>query len=182
MVFERSNSIWQLDRNNPDDPEPVLDPQVGIEPVGYFARNYESGDIVFWSRFGYSIALAHEEKPDYFFVTGHAVPATPLMIPGTGFFSFVHRQTNEQVWIKALDPETAAVRPFTPIGGSNANYTWAPDGSILQIEGAKLFRWRDNGEGWQEISDLADHGIASANRIDVSPDGERIAIVGQPAE
>lgn len=182
MVFERSNSIWQLSRETPDEPEKVLQPGVAIEPVGYFARNHDSGEIVFWSRFGFSIALAHDAKPDYFFVTGHAVPATPHLIPGTNLFSFVHRQTNEQVWIKALDPVTAAVRPITPIVGTNANYTWAPDGSILQIEDGVLHRWRDNGEGWQEISDLTVHGLADANRIDVSPDGKRIAIVGLPSD
>ena len=32
------------------------------------------------------------------------------------------------------------------------------------------------------IADLADFGIASANRIAVSPDGKRIAVVGIPAE
>lgn len=182
MVFERNQSIWHLDRSAPDAPSWSLETAGIDEPVGYFARNYETGDILFWSRYGFSVALTHASKPGYHFISGHALPATPHVIPGTNHFSFVHRQTNEEVWIKAFDPETRAVRPLTRIVGTNANYTWAPDGSILQIEGTDIYRWQEGGDGWTEISDLSNHGIASANRIAVSPDGQRIAVVGIPAD
>ncbi len=182
MVFERSNSIWHLERSSPDAPQPTLAPAGIIEPVGYFARNHESGEIFFWSRFGFSVALTQADGPGYHFITGHAVPSTPHLIPGSREFSFVHRQTNEQVWIKAFDPETRAIRPLTPLVGTNANYTWTPDGSILQIEGTGLYRWHAESDGWEMISDLADHGMASAYRIAASPDGRRIAVVGLPAE
>ena len=182
MVFERSNSIWQLDRSKPDEPVWALEAAGVPEPAGYFARNHATGEILYWSRYGFNVALTHAEKPAYHFITGHAVPSTPHVIPGTSHFSFVHRQTNEQVWIKAFDPEDKSVRPLTPIVGSNANYTWTPDGAILQIEDTEVFRWRENGEGWDKIANLSDHGIATAARIAVSPDGTRIAIVGLPAE
>lgn len=182
MVFERSNSIWQVERSDPDAPRWTLEAAGVSEPVGYFARNWETDDVFYWSRYGFNVALTSADEPAYHFISGHAVPATPHLIPGTSEFSFVHRQTNEQVWIKAFDPQTKAVRPLTPIVGTNANYTWAPDGSILQIEGTVLHRWREGDDGWEQVSDLADHGIQSANRIAVSPDGKRIAIVGLPAE
>ena len=149
MVYERNNSIWHVDRDAAVAPVWTLKNAGVEEPVGYFARNHETGDILFWSRYGYSVSLTHSEKPALHFVTGHAVPATPHVIPGTNYFSFVHRQDNEEVWIKSLDPETRAVRPLTPIVGSNANYTWTPDGSILQIEGAVLYRWRKGDADWQ---------------------------------
>ncbi|NQX96137.1 MAG: PD40 domain-containing protein, partial [Erythrobacter sp.] len=181
FVFERSNSIWEVDRDAPEAPKWSLE-NTGIpEPVGYFARNYETGDILYWSRFGFSVALTNSREPIYHFISGHAVPSTPHVIPGTNEFSFVHRQTNTQTWIKAFDPATKAIRPLTPIVGSNANYTWTPDGAILQIEGTEVFRWRE-GASWEKISDLADHGVASAARIAISPDGTKIAAVGVPAE
>jgi hypothetical protein len=182
MVFERNFSIWHFNRSIAHAPAWLLETAKIEEPVGYFARNYETGDILFWSRYGFSLSLTHSDKPGHHFITGHAVPAAPHVIPGTNHFSFVHRQTNEQVWIKALDPETKAVRPLTQIVGSNANYTWTLDGSILQIEGTALFRWHEDSDGWMKISDLSDHGLASANRIAVSPDGKRMAVVGIPAE
>lgn len=182
MVFERNRSIWVLDRAKPDEPKWLLEASGVDEPVGYFARNHETGDVLFWSRYGFNVALTSADKPAYHFVTGHAVPSTPHLVPGTTHFSFVHRQTNEQLWIKALDPETAAVRPITPIVGSNANYTWAPDGAILQIEDDTLHRWKEGGKGWAVIGDIGDFGITNANRIAVSPDGKRIAVVGLPTE
>lgn len=182
MVSERNQSVWHLDRGAADKPIWTLEAEGIGEPVGYFARNHATGDILYWSRFGFNVALTHAEKPVYHFISGHAVPATPHVIPGTDRFSFVHRQTNEEVWIKEFDPKTRAIRPLTAIVGTNANYTWAPDGSILQIEGTRLYRWREGGKGWDEISDLADHGLASANRIAVSPDGKRIAVVGLPKD
>ncbi|MXO89625.1 TolB family protein [Pontixanthobacter aquaemixtae] len=180
MVFERNNSIWHIDRNLPDVPQWSLEAAGVTEPVGYFAHNFATGDLLYWSRYGFNVALTHADKPAYHFISGHAVPATPHVIPGSNEISFVHRQTNEQVWIKAFDPKTKAIRPLTPIVGTNANYTWAPDGAILQIEDGKVHRWREGGEGWEVIGDLADHGIESANRIAVSPDGKRIAVVGLP--
>lgn len=182
MVFERNNSIWESGVDTASSPAWLLEASGVSEPVGYFARNWETGHVFYWSRYGFNVAITHANEPSYQFISGHAVPATPHLIPGTGEFSFVHRQTNEQVWIKAFDPETRAIRPLTPIAGTNANYTWAPDGSILQIEGTALYRWREGGKGWERIADLGDHGIESANRIAVSPDGRRIAIVGQPAD
>ena len=183
VVYELSNSIWDFDRSAPDAPQWVLESGPIPEPVGYFARNYATGDVIYWSRYGFNIALTHADRPAYHFVTGHAVPSTPHLIPGTGRFSFVHRQTNEQVWIKDVDPATRAVRPLTPIVGTNANYTWTPDGAILQIEDGKLYIWReDDGTGWQQISDLAAHGVTGAARISVSPNGAYVAIVGLPAE
>ena len=182
MVFERNNSIWQIDRSAPDAPTWALEAAGVTEPVGYFAHDYATGDILYWSRYGFNVALTSDREPAYHFISGHAVPATPHVIPGSDQISFVHRQTNEEVWIKAFDPETSAVRPLTPLVGTNANYTWTPDGAILQIEGDKVYRWREGGEGWQVIGDLAEFGITSANRIAVSPDWKRIAVVGLAIE
>ena len=182
VVSERNRSIWQFDRSAPDQASWALEAAGVDEPVGYFARNYATGDILFWSRYGFNVTLTSASEAGAFFITGHAAPATPHLIPGSNEFSFVHRQTNGQVWIKALDPETKAVRPLTPFVGLNANYTWTPDGAILQIEEGTVFRWREGQEGWDSVADLSDHGVADANRIAVSPDGKRVAVVGVPAK
>ena len=102
------------------------------------------------------------------------------MIPGTKFFSFLHRQGNGQVWIKELNPETLAVRPVTPVIGNNTHYGWAPDGSIVMMEGTVLHRWAPDAEGWQKVADLGAQGLASATRVAVSPDGKKLAVVGVP--
>ncbi len=178
-----NQSIWQLNRDAPDKPEWVLRSQPEREPVGYYSWNHETGHMLFWSRYGFNIRLVHESKQLSHYVTGDAVPTTPQIIPGTQNFSFVHRQGNGEVWIKELNPTTKAIRPLTPVAGSNSHYGWAPDGSILMIEDAKLHRWKpDSKKGWQEIAQLNKQGIESATRLNVSPDGKRLAIVGVPVK
>jgi len=180
FVFERNNSIWHANRGDENNPSWSLETAGVEEPVGYFARNYKTGDVLFWSRYGYNVTLTNAGKQAYHYVAGNAVPATPYIIPGTDNFSFIHRQANGTVWIKELNPETKAVRPLTPIVGTNANYTWAPDGSVIQIEGTGVYRWREDAEtGWIQIADLPKLGINNANRVAVSPNGKKIAIVGQ---
>jgi len=181
FVSNRKNSIFLADRKNADKPEWALKASGITEPVGYYSWNHKTGYILYWSQYGSNVTLTHASEPEYHYVSGDAVPSTPHIIPGTDNFSFVHRQGNSQVWIKEFNPETKAVRPLTPIVGHNANYAWAPDGSILMIEDAALHRWVPESEsGWDEVSDLSEHGIESANRVAISPDGSKLAIVGLP--
>jgi len=183
FVTDRSNSIYFAGRDNANAPEWALKASGITEPVGYFAWNHNTGDILYWSQYGANVTLTHAERPEYHYVSGDAVPSTPHIIPGTDEFSFVHRQGNSQVWIKALNPDTKAVRPLTPIVGHNANYSWTPDGAILMIEGTVLHRWTEDSEtGWEEVSDLSAHGLKSANRVAISPDASRLAIVGLPQD
>ena len=57
---------------------------------------------------------------------------------------------------------------------------WAPDGSIVMMEGTVLHRWAPDAEGWQKVADLGVQGLASATRVAVSPDGKKLAVVGVP--
>lgn len=181
FVFERNNSVWHAKRGEENSPTWSFETAGIIEPVGYFVRNHDTDDILYWSRFGFNISLTNASTQKYHYITGDALPIKPFIIPGTDKFSFIHRQGNSSVWIKELDPKTLAVRPLTPIVGNNANYTWTPDGSIIQIEGSGVFRWTEgSGEGWEKIDELGKHGVKNANRIAISPDGKKIAIVGQP--
>ena len=181
-VFERNLSVWTVNRADTANPNWTFEAANIEEPVGYFAHNFKTGDIIYWSRYGFNVALTHESKSEYHYISGNALPATPHVIPGTDTFSFVHRQGNDQIWIKSFDPKSKAITPLTPVVGTNINYTWAPDGAILQIEGTGVHRWTKDTGKWARISDLSGHGLASANRIAVSPDGKRIAIVGLPSE
>ncbi|MFT5611615.1 MAG: Tol biopolymer transport system component [Arenicella sp.] len=183
FVTDRSNSIWYASRDELDNPKWVFAENPIHEPIGYFSWNHATGDILYWSQYGFSLTLAHESKTDVHYVSGNAIPSTPHIIPGTNRFSFVHRQANGDAWIKELDPISKAIRPLTPIVGSNANYTWAPDRSIVMIEGHTLYRWQETGSAiWEKISDLTSQGILSASRVAISPNGKRMAIVGLPVE
>ncbi len=180
FVSDRSSSIWHAGRDDMNNPKVAQTAFNNTEPIGYFAWNHATGDILYWSQFGFSISLVHESEAKYHFVTGHAVPSTPHVIPNTNKFSFVHRQTNEQVWIKELDPDSKAIRPLVPLLGSNANYVWSEDGKIVLIENNSLHIYDPNtDQGWEQLADFADFGISQAYRLAISD--RHLAVVGQVA-
>lgn len=182
FVSDRSSSIWHGTRDDIDNPK-LAQANSNSEPIGYYAWNHQTGDILYWSQYGFSVKLVHESSQAYHFISGHAMPSTPHVIPDTDKFSFVHRQTNSQDWIKEFDPKTKAIRPLTPVVGANHNYVWTADGSILMIESDRLYRWvADLEKGWLEVADLTEFGIVSANRLAISPNGKKLAVVGLPAD
>ena len=178
-----NQSLWHIGRSDPAVQTWTLKDQPEREPVGYYSWNHETGYIAFWSRYGYSIRLVHESKKLSHYITGHAVPTTPWIIPGTNLFSFVHRQANGEFWIKELNPETRSVRPLVAIDGSNHHYNWMPDGSILRIQETVLYRWKEKEtDSWEKVVDIRKAGIESATRLAVSPNGKWLAVVGVASE
>lgn len=185
-----NQSIWHITRDDKT-PKWTLGHLSEREPIGYYSWSHKTGNILFWSRYGFNVKLAHESDPIVHYVSGDAVPTSPQMIPGSPHFSFLHRQGNGAVWIKELNSETRAVRPLTTVVGKNTHYGWMPDRSILMMEGTKLNRWAaesntNGGSGkaskWTEVADLSAHGVSSATRVNVSPDGKWLAVVGIPAK
>lgn len=181
FVSDRNASIWVGERGTIDKPKWLLAHTDNREPIGYYAWNHSTGDILYWSQYGFSISLTHESEQTLHYLSGNAVPSTPQIIPNTNHFSFVHRQSNGQLWIKAINPKTRAITPITPTVGNNANYTWAPDGSILMIEQNVLYR-NKLGESpqWYSVANLDKAGIAGGYRLAISPNSRKLAIVGLP--
>lgn len=183
FVSDRNGGVWFGERETINTPRWTLKGSDNREPIGYFAWNHGTGDFFYWSRYGFSMALVNTNSDSYHFVSGNTPPSTPHIIPGTNNFSFVHRQMNEQVWIKSLDPTTKAIKPIVPVMGPNYNYTWSPDGQILMIQNAVLFQFQPGkSKQWEKVADLTTFNIANANRLAVSPNGKYLAVVGQGAD
>ncbi|MFK7831347.1 MAG: TolB family protein [Congregibacter sp.] len=177
-VSDRDGSVWLADRSAIDEPRSLFEGSDNPEAIGYFAWNEDNDDFFYWSRYGYSVVLSNLKSLSHHFVSGHAPPSTPRVIPGTRKFSFVHRQANEQVWIKEFDPETGAVRPLLTLG-ANHNYTWTPAGALLTIQDDVLYRAASGDRlQWAPVADLAALGVRNVNRMAVSPDGKKLAVVG----
>ncbi|MBT0586130.1 TolB family protein [Alteromonas oceanisediminis] len=179
FVSDRNGSVFLGRRNDLNNPVWALADTDNREPIGYFAWDHSNDNFFYWSRYGYSVTLVNQRTGMYHFVAGNTPPSTPHLIPNSDNFSFVHRQLNEQVWIKALDPATKAVRPLVQITGPNMNYAWAPDGTIFMIQNNVLMRIAPSAQNdWQRVADLTTFNIKDAARLAVSPDGEKLAVVG----
>lgn len=176
-----NQSVWKMERDA-ENSDWLLQNQGEREPVGYYSWNHETGFILYWSRYGYCLRLAHEDRGPARYISGNAPPSTPHIIPGSNKFSFLHRQGNQEVWIKELDPETLAVRPLVAMQGSNLNYAWTPAGKVVMADGTRLLYWSPDVDGWQSACDLADFELQGVTRVAVSPNGKSIAIVALPVD
>lgn len=176
-----NQSIWSMDRGDKEHTWLLahLDER---EPVGYYAWNHRTQDLLFWSRYGFSLRLVNTAKKESHYITGNAPPTSPQIIPNSDNFSFVHRQGNSEVWVKELDPRTRAVRPVARISGSNYHYGWTPKGRIVMAQGDKLRCWSGEKDDWSDAADLKELGVRNASRVVISQNGKWIAIVGLPTD
>ncbi len=168
-------TVWQMDRKTGKYSWAIN----SKEPVGYYHLNHKTGDVLFWSRFGWSVSYLNLRLNEARFVMGNALPSTPKAIPGTNDFSFVHRQTNSEVWIKAFDPKDFSVTPVAPVHGTNNDYAWTPNGDILRVEDNILYLWRTGkkNKGWEKIQDLTQKFKGKISRLAISSNGKKIALV-----
>ncbi len=151
------------------------------EPIGYYMFN-QRGEALLWIRYAYVVQLVRPEEAESIFISGHAAPSTPKLVPGTDTFSFVHRQVNGETWIKRLDPATLSVTPVAPLVDPQIYYGWTTEGTLLTARGATLLHWvPDVSSEWKEVADLSPFGLRDITRLMVSPDGSMIAIVAADA-
>jgi hypothetical protein len=120
-------------------------------------------------------------------------------VPGRAAISFLHMLTppagepGAAGWLlKVLDVETGALTDlaappyYVETVGSRevvraAEYhAWLPDGTLITAAGSRLYAWDAGSGGWTVIADVAGDDL-HISRLSVSPDGTRLAFVGQSA-
>jgi len=166
-------TVWQMDRTS----KKLSSALNSKEPVGYYHINHSTGDALFWSRYGWSVQYLNLKKDQGKFISGNAIPSTPKQIPNGSLFSFVHRQTNSEVWIKSFDPSDFSITPIAPIFGTNYDYAWAPNGDLFQVQENDLFRWSSKNRSWQKQQSLRTEFKGKISRMAISPNGKKIALV-----
>ncbi len=102
-------TVWRVERDTSAS-EWALESR---EPIGYYMFN-QRGEALLWLRYAYMLELFRPGQGEPVFVTGHAAPSTPKLVPGTNTFSFVHRQVNGENWVKTLDTATLSITPSRP--------------------------------------------------------------------
>ncbi len=167
-----NQTIWKMDRQTGKSVWAIH----SLEPVGYYAFGHSGDEVLFWSRYGFNVTYLNLNKKTEFFVSGHAIPSSPKLIPNSHEFSFVHRQTNETVWIKTFNPETKSISPILPVNGTNFDYCWTPKGNLLRTEGTVLYLGNII-NGWAKIADFKHFKLHRITRLALSSDGKKLAVV-----
>ncbi len=168
-------TVWKMDRASAEYSWAIN----SKEPVGYYHINHRTGDVLFWSRYGWNVSYLNLKHNEGRFVMGNVLPSTPKQIPSSNKFSFVHRQTNSEVWIKSFDPSDFSITPIAPIFGANKDYAWAPNGDIFRVENNLLYLWKAHKKNnrWKKIQDLTKRFKGKISRLAISPNGKMIALV-----
>lgn len=105
------------------------------------------------------------------------VGLSPQSVPNRRAVSFT-RATDEGTMVEVYDLDLDSTEELAVLPEGSGFHAWTPDGVLLGTAGSRVFAWRE-GE-WQEVVDLADLGL-ELSRLNVSPDGRRLAVVAEPA-
>lgn len=101
-------------------------------------------------------------------------------VPGEDMVSAVHKVSDEEWNIVAFDADGSDPVWLAPALRPSEDFAWTTDGQLIMGRGAKLYiRRPGEGQEWMELADLSAHGIEQISRLAVSPNNDRIAIVGQ---
>jgi hypothetical protein len=99
-----------------------------------------------------------------------------------GQVTFVHKVSTQEWWLTLLDPTTRRMTHLVRMPPRVEDYAWTPNGLVLAGEGSVLKSFDPRGSGgWEVVADLAQFGLAGITRLSVSPRGDAVAVVAQPA-
>lgn len=101
-------------------------------------------------------------------------------IPNSDLISFISKNTDGTSEIKSLNPKTGVIKYIAPTLSGVEDMCWLADGSVIMAKGDVLFKLNPNNKlGWIEIVSLKSYGINNLSRLTVSPNGNKLAIVGE---
>lgn len=155
---------------------PVLD---SLKPIGYHA--WLNPDTVFVFVLGAPATLQRVAlRTQRATVLASDIGRGLFRIPGRHAISYVQRDSAGNT-VRAVDPATGESRALVRLPAGNEFYTWTPDGEILSARGNRLLLWKEGAADWTEVAVFAEPGLQRISRIAVSPNGDRIALVGEEA-
>jgi hypothetical protein len=102
-------------------------------------------------------------------------------IPGQRKISFVHKLSDDEWLINAVDVDTRSITTITPTLPGSEDYAWLSASTIIMGSESTLYRFVEGGE-WEIVAELAEFGVRGITRVAVSVAGSRIAVVGERGE
>lgn len=160
-----------------------MDPEVllpNLDPVGYHAWADPNTLLLFVLGEPSTLRLA-DLRTARVEIVAENVGRSIHKIPTRNAFSFTQRVSDDEAWITELDPNTKETTRLVRTLSGGDFHAWTPDGTLLMADGGSIYQWNPGrANGWQRIADLSRMGL-EFSRLAVSPDGTKIALVGQAA-
>ncbi|MCG2418995.1 hypothetical protein K8089_08160 [Aequorivita sp. F47161] len=101
------------------------------------------------------------------------VPKTNLMS-----YSLVNEQDNLDLYLMDMNNSENYFVTQLPIGIQD--YVWLNDTQILIGSGNKLYMYDTLGDSqWNQVASVEEYGIKNITRLAISPNGKRLAVVGE---
>jgi len=99
-------------------------------------------------------------------------------IPEAEAVSFVQQRADGLADLMRFDPATDALEVIAEIVEGGQDHAWTPDGLLLMTSGSVLYCFDPAADdaAWEAVADLSPLQLS---RIAVSPDGARVALVGE---
>jgi hypothetical protein len=101
-------------------------------------------------------------------------------IPGSNLMSYISKE-NDSLWeIKSVNPISGETHKIIHTLPAVEDMCWTPSGTILMAKDGILFQFNSKkGKEWEQTTSLLDFGIKNVTRLAVSPDGTKLAVVGE---
>ena len=148
-----------------------------IKPVGYHAWFDDKTVILFVLGTPATLQLVNVPTEEAVILASN-VGRSLHRVPGQQRMSFVHKVSQVEWVIKAVDVKTREITPLVKTLPAAEDYVWMPDGTILMGKGSALYRWNPTqGEQWREVADFASTGIQDITRLAINSKGDRLAFV-----
>jgi len=173
---DSTQRLWHFDDDGTN-PTLLLD---SIQPVGYHAWSDTATVVLYVLGDPPTLQVARRLGSGAGTTAARDVGRSLQPIPGGNDVSYVQRLADGGTEIRRLHPSTGAWEPLiTGLQGGDF-HAWTPDGTLLQAHEGRVYAWRPGAADWSQITDLTPLGI-TITRMAVSPDGTRIALVGETA-
>lgn len=101
-------------------------------------------------------------------------------IPNTNLVSYISKK-NDSLWeIKSINPISGETKHINNTLLKSEDMCWLPNGIIFMGKDDMLFKFTPNKDvDWVEAASLKEYGITSITRLAISPDGTKLALVGE---
>ncbi|MBT8267837.1 MAG: nuclear transport factor 2 family protein [Bacteroidia bacterium] len=101
-------------------------------------------------------------------------------IPDTDLISYISKEDDNLWEIKSVDPISGATKGIMGTLPQQEDMCWLPDGTILMAYDDLLYTYKPGTDvDWIERLSLKEYNISKISRLTVSPDGTKLAVVGE---